>query len=88
MYKLLDDIQSKFLKKVIGAYRAINRIIIERELKIQSIMSYLTKLIVNANLKEGQHQSQRTISDTRNLIRVNARARKIKRLTPQEQLEQ
>ena len=88
MYKLLDDIQSKFLKKVIGAYRVINRIIIERELKIQSITSYLTKLIVNANLKEGQHQSQRTISDTRNLIRVNARARKIKRPTSQEQLEQ
>ena len=88
MYKLLDDIQSKFLKKVIGAYRIINKIIIERELKIQLITSYLTKLIVNANLKEGQYQSQRTISDTRNLIRVNARARKIKRLTSQEQLEQ
>ena len=73
---------------MIGAYRAINRMIIERELKIQSITSYLTKLIVNVNLKEGQHQSQRTISDTRNLIRVNARARKIKRPTPQEQLEQ
>jgi len=88
MYKLLDDIQSKFLKKVIGAYRAINRIVVEKELEVQPITSYLTKLVVNANLKEREYQAQRTISNIQNLIRANARAKRIKRPTPQEELKQ
>src|SRR5262249_2740077 len=45
------------------------------------------KLVVNAHQKAKEHQSQRTITNARNAVRTNTRARTMK-ATPQEELEQ
>ena len=60
---------------------------IERELEVQPITSYLTKLVVSTHFKAREHQSQRTITNARSSIRTITRAR-TKKLTPQEELEQ
>lgn len=87
MYKLLNGIQSKFLKRVVGAYRATNRLVIEKELEIQPITSYLTELVVSAHQKEKEQEMHQLVKNMREKLLANTRARGTKRLTPQEELE-
>jgi len=88
MYKTLDGIQSKLLKRVVGAYKATNPRIVERELEIQPITSHLTQLVVSAYNKEKEHKTDEIVTTICGSIQASARARGRKRLTPYQELAQ
>ena len=88
MYKALDDIQSKLIKRAAGAYKATSRQAIERELEIQPITSYLTQLVVSAYNKEKEHGTDKVFTKICEIIRTSARAKRRKKLTPYQELDQ
>jgi hypothetical protein len=88
MYPLLNRIQGKFLKKVIGAYKATNRITIEKELELQPLTSHLTQLVVNAHNKEKDTDIDEIVTKICERIVASARANGRKRPTPRQELDQ